>query len=135
MKRFNRWLGDKLAFGLSTMAAFYIVSAFVLIPLIWQHPEGLIGWVQFLIQSLFQGAALPVLGYVARVAGEKQERVLRETHDTVMAEMAIVKEELALAREDRDKLNQLLKEIHKQTNERGNANWVLTWKQSTVPQP
>lgn len=112
MKRFNNWLGDKLAFGLSTMAAFYIVTAFVLVPLIWQRPDGLIGWVQFLIQSLFQGSALPVLGYVARIGGEKQEQVLRETHDAVMEELAIVKEELALAREERDELKQLLAEIH-----------------------
>lgn len=112
LKRFNNWLGDKLAFGLSTMAAFYIVTAFVLIPLIWQRPDGLIGWVQFLVRSLFQGSALPVLGYVSRIAGEK---VLREIHDTVMAEMAIVREELALAREERENMKTLLKEIHHQT--------------------
>ena len=112
MKRFDNWLGDKLAFGLSTMAAFYIVTAFVLIPLIWQRPSGLIGWVQFIVQSLFQGAALPVLGYVARVAGEKQERVLNETHAAVMDEMDIVKEELALAREERDELKQVMQKLH-----------------------
>lgn len=108
MKRFNNWLGDKLAFGLSTMAAFYIVTAFVLVPLIWQRPEGLIGWVQFLIQSLFQGSALPVLGYVARIAGERQEKVLNDTHNCVM-------EELALAREERENMKSLLQEVHHQT--------------------
>ncbi|TGE34509.1 hypothetical protein [Desulfosporosinus sp. Sb-LF] len=112
MRRFNDWLGDKLSFGLSTMAAFYIVTAFVLVPLIWQRPDGLISWVQFLIQSLFQGAALPVLGYVSRKAGENQERVLNETHDTVMEEITLIKEELALAREERDELKMLLAELH-----------------------
>lgn len=112
MKRFNNWLGDKLAFGLSTMAAFYIVTAFVLIPLIWQRPDGLIGWVQFLVQSLFQGSALPVLGYVSRIAGEKQEQVLRETHDVTLGEFDMIKEELALAREERDELKVLLAELH-----------------------
>lgn len=115
MKRFNNWLGDKLSFGLSTMAAFYIVTAFVLIPLIWQRPDGLIGWVQFLIQSLFQGSALPVLGYVSRIGGEKQEQVLLETHSAVLEELSIVKEELALAREERDELKQLVNEIHAKT--------------------
>lgn len=112
MRRFNDWFGDKLAFGLSTMACFYIVSAFVLIPLIWQRPQGLIGWVQFLIQSLFQGAALPVLGYVARIAGEKQEQVINETHECVMQELSLVKEELALAREERDELKMLIAHLH-----------------------
>lgn len=105
MKKFNNWLGDKLAFGLSTMTAFYVVTIFVLAPLVWQRPEGPIGWVQFLVQSLFQGSALPVLGYVARVAGEKQERVLRETHDTVMAELSLEKEE-------RSDIKRLVEEIH-----------------------
>ena len=112
MKQFNDWLGDKLAYGLSTMAAFYIVTAFVLVPLAWQRPQGLIGWVQFLIQSLFQGSALPVLGYVARIAGEHQERVLNETHDSVMEELTLVREELALAREEREELKMLLAHLH-----------------------
>lgn len=117
IRRFNDYIGDKLAFGLSTMAAFWIVSAFVVVPLLFQTPHDLVGWVQYLIQSFFQGAALPVLGYVSRVAGEKQERVLRETHDTVMTEMVVVKEELALAREERDELKQIMAEIHKNTKE------------------
>lgn len=112
MKRFNDWMGDKVSFWLSTMAAFWIVTAFVLIPLVWQRPEGLIGWVQFLIQSLFQGAALPVLGYVSRKSGENQERILNETHDTVMEELDMIKDELALAREERDELKLLLAELH-----------------------
>ncbi|HVJ48019.1 hypothetical protein [Desulfitobacterium sp.] len=112
MRRFNDWVGDKISFWLSTMAAFWIVCAFVLIPLFWQRPEGLIGWVQFLIQSLFQGAALPVLGYVSRKSGENQEHILNETHDTVMDELAMIKDELALAREERDELKVLLAELH-----------------------
>ncbi|WP_425801958.1 hypothetical protein ACHOLT_14410 [Desulfitobacterium sp. Sab5] len=112
MKRFNDWIGDKISFWLSTMAMFWIVCAFVLIPLFWQRPEGLIGWVQFLIQSFFQGAALPVLGYVSRKAGENQERILNETHDTVMDELAMIKDELALAREERDELKILLAALH-----------------------
>lgn len=115
MKRFNNWLGDKLAFGLSTMAAFYIVSAFVILPLLWQTPHDLVGWVQYLIQSFFQGAALPVLGYVSRVGGERQEKLILETHDWSQAQFGMMQEELALAREERDRMKQLMKEIHKQT--------------------
>lgn len=111
MKRFNEWLGDRISHGLSTMAAFYIVSVLVLVPLAWQRPQGLVGWMQYTISVFFQGAALPVLGYVARVSGEKQERLLNETHDAVMEELKIVKVELELAKEERQALRELVEEL------------------------
>lgn len=91
MKNFDGWVGNKLAFGLSTMAAFYIVSAIVLVPLIWVRPEGVVGWIQYMVQSFFQGSALPVLGYVARVSGERNERVIVETYNKVSEELAEIK--------------------------------------------
>lgn len=108
MQKFNNWLGDKLAFGLSTMAMFYVVSAFVILPLFLQRPHDLVGWIQYIVQSFFQGAALPVLGYVARKAGESQERVLLETHDTVMAEMRVVKEAVRLLHSEQKVIRQLV---------------------------
>ncbi len=101
-----------MAFWLSTMGCFYLIFALVIVPLFFQHPTDLVGWVQYIVQSLFQGVALPVLGYVARVAGEKQERVLSETHDTVMAELTLMKEELALAQQERSTLQKLVGELH-----------------------
>lgn len=92
MKKFDDWLGDKLAFLLSTMGCFYLIFALVVVPLFFQHPTDLVGWVQYIVQSFFQGVALPVLGYVARIAGEKQEQVLKETHDAEMEEIAELKE-------------------------------------------
>lgn len=112
LRRFNDWVGAKISYWLSTMAMFYIISALVVAPLLWQRPQGLVGWMQYAISVFFQGAALPVLGYVARKSGETQERVLIETHDTVMEELALIKDELALAREERDELKILLTELH-----------------------
>ncbi|MHB1654101.1 MAG: hypothetical protein ACYCVD_16745 [Desulfitobacteriaceae bacterium] len=112
LRRFNEWIGDKVSFWLSTMAAFWFVTILVLVPLIWQRPLGMVGWMQYGISVFFQGAALPVLGYVSRKAGESQEHLLSETHDVVMEELAIVKEELELAREERDELRILLAELH-----------------------
>ncbi|MDB4868306.1 MAG: hypothetical protein JWR03_2639 [Cohnella sp.] len=118
MKRLNQWLGDKLAIWLSTMGCFYLIFALVVVPLFFQHPQDLVGWVQYIVQSIFQGVALPVLGYVARISGEKQERVMNETHDVVMDELAIVKKELALANEERDSLKELIKELHQITQKK-----------------
>ncbi|WP_211241939.1 hypothetical protein, partial [Ectobacillus panaciterrae] len=89
------------------MVCFYIILGLVIVPLFFQRPNTLVEWVQYVIQSIFQGIALPVLGYVARFAGEKQEKIVSETHDTVMEELALVKEELTLAREQRDALQKV----------------------------
>ena len=89
LKRLNDWLGDKLALWLSTMGCFYVIFALVVVPLFFQHPVGLVAWVQYVVQSIFQGVALPVLGYVARVAGEKQKRVTNETHDAVIEDLVV----------------------------------------------
>ncbi len=111
IRKFNDWLGDKLALWLSTMAMFYAITALVLAPLLWQRPQGLVGWMQYSISVFFQGAALPVLGYVSRKAGEDQAQILRETHDVVMEELALIKQELVLAREERDNMKALLLEL------------------------
>jgi energy-coupling factor transporter ATP-binding protein EcfA2 len=49
---------------------------------------------------------------MAMKSGENQERVLNETHDTVMEELALVKEELQLARKERESLQELIEELH-----------------------
>lgn len=38
---------------------------------------------------IIQGAELPIYGYVARRAGKIKERVINETHDTVMKELTL----------------------------------------------
>jgi cell shape-determining protein MreC len=113
MRRFNDWFGDKLAFWLSTMGCFYLIFALVIVPLFFQHPTDLVGWVQYIVQSIFQGIALPVLGFVARLGGEKQERILNETHDAVMEELAMMKNELELEKEEREDLKKLIEELHR----------------------
>jgi hypothetical protein len=112
MQRFNEWLGNKLAILLSTMGCFYLIFALVIVPLFFQHPTDLVGWVQYIVQSIFQGVALPILGYVSMKAGVNQEKVLNETHDTVMEELVLVKEELKLAKEERAALQKLIEELH-----------------------
>jgi hypothetical protein len=112
MRGFNDWLGDKLAIILSTMGCFYVIFALVVVPLFFAHPNDLVGWVQYIVQSIFQGVALPVLGYVSKKVGDSQEKVLNETHDTVMEELSLVKEELQLAKEERASMQILVQELH-----------------------
>lgn len=109
--RYNDLLGDKLAYWLSTMAMFYGVSFLVIAPLFFQRPESLVGWMQYSISVFFQGVALPVLGYVARKAGEKQEQLLQETHDAVMKELSYIQEALRLADIERDEMKAVVRGI------------------------
>jgi hypothetical protein len=111
-KKINDSIVDKLAYGLSTMAMFYGVAFLVIAPLFFQRPANLVGWMQYLISVFFQGVALPVLGYVSRKAGEKQEKLLQETHDAVMKELAFIKEQHLFEKEDRKYLIKILTEIH-----------------------
>ncbi|MFF2874970.1 hypothetical protein ACFVR2_01480 [Gottfriedia sp. NPDC057991] len=97
------------------MACFYIVLGFVIIPLFFQSPNTIVEWVQYIIQTIFQGIALPVIGYVARIAGEKDEKIIKETHDAVMEELVLVKEELTLEQEQRNslqKIENIINETH-----------------------
>lgn len=62
------------------------------------------GWVQLW--------ALPLLMVGQNVIGRTAERRAQETHDAVMEELSIVKEELAIAKGERDELKILLAELH-----------------------
>lgn len=109
LERFNDWFGDRLAYWLSTMAMFYGVAFLVVAPLFFQRPDSLVGWMQYSISVFFQGVALPVLGYVARKSGEKQERLLQETHDTVMKELSYIQEALQIAAVERDEVKMVVR--------------------------
>jgi len=84
VNKFNEWLASKLADYLCTMACFYGVVFLVTIPLRWQTPTDVVGWINYLVQTFFQGVALPILGFVGKQAGDKQLKLLQETHDVVM---------------------------------------------------
>jgi phosphotransferase system glucose/maltose/N-acetylglucosamine-specific IIC component len=87
----NEHVADFLANSLSTMAMFYGVGFLVVSILFFQMPKSPLEWVQYIVQSFFQGVALPVLAFVAKTEGLKTERILQETHDTVMSELAEIK--------------------------------------------
>lgn len=112
IKRFNYWLGDKLTLWLSSMGCFYLISIAILSTLFFERPVGVQAWLIFWVTVFFQGVALPVLGYVSRKAGEKQEQILKETHDAVMEELVLVRElvrnELKTAKEEREILKMMV---------------------------
>lgn len=84
--RFNGWVADRLAAGLSSMECFWLLVAIDWVALILQAPSGAQGWLQYLVQSVFQGVALPVLAFVAVREGSATRTLQQETHDAAMAE-------------------------------------------------
>ena len=79
IKRLNDYIADKLSLILSMMATFYLVTALVIIPLFYPGaPTTLVTWAQYLCSVVFQGIALPVLGYTARKASDKTDKMMDE---------------------------------------------------------
>jgi hypothetical protein len=78
--QFNDYLADRLSYVLSIMVTFYIISLLVIIPLFYGAPTTLVTWAQYLCSVVFQGIALPVLGYTARKASDKTDKLMNEMY-------------------------------------------------------
>ena len=74
----NDYLAERLSYILSIMITFWIVTALVIIPLFYGAPTSVVGWAQYLCSVVFQGIALPVLGYTARKASDKTDKVISD---------------------------------------------------------
>lgn len=73
---FNDYLADKLSYMLATMAMFYIITLLVLIPLLYSQPTSFVAWASYVCSVIFQGVALPVLGYTARKSSDKSDKII-----------------------------------------------------------
>lgn len=110
MRKFNDLVAEKstLVFGTMWMFyAFFIYGLLPLIPILTPFQSQIFywsGWVQLW--------ALPLLMVGQNVMGRSAEIRAQETHDAVMDELSVVKEELTIAREEREELKILLAELH-----------------------
>ena len=78
--KFNDYIADKMSNGLSIMPTFYVILVLVLIPLIYQQPTNLVSWASYLCTVIFQGIALPVLGYTSRKSGNQTDAMLKKIY-------------------------------------------------------
>ena len=111
MKNFDDWLGDKLSNGLSSMKTFYLITFLVLVPLIVQRPGTFIGWIQYMSTAVLQAAALPLLGYTTRKQGDIQAKMLKETHDTVMKELNLIRRQQIANKELAESQHRIISEL------------------------
>jgi len=78
LSKFNDYLADRLSYILSIMTTFYVISFLVFIPLFYSQPTSFVAWVSYLCSVVFQGLALPVLGYTARKSGDKTDSMMKD---------------------------------------------------------
>ncbi len=78
---FNDYLANKLSYLLSIMATFYVICLLVTIPLFYTQPSGFVAWASYLCSVVFQGIALPVLGYTAKKAGDKSDELMNKMYE------------------------------------------------------
>jgi len=78
LNKFNDYLADRLSYILSIMTTFYVISFLVFIPLFYSQPTSFVAWASYLCSVVFQGLALPVLGYTARKSGDKTDSMMKD---------------------------------------------------------
>ena len=102
LKRLIRTADDSIMSALlwatSTKGAFYALNVLIFIAVIISPPMNIQGWLLVVVSEYYQGVALPGLGAAqkkteasTRIQNELTRKLLQETHDAVMAELADVK--------------------------------------------
>jgi len=70
-----------LSNSLSSMTMFWLISILVIVPLFFNQPTTIVGWMQYLVSVFFQGVALPVLAYIAKLSGERTDGIIRKIEE------------------------------------------------------
>jgi lipopolysaccharide export LptBFGC system permease protein LptF len=94
IKKFNDYIADKLSYILATMLTFYVITLLVILPLLYTQPTSIVAWASYLCSVIFQGIALPVLGYTARKSSDKSDKIINHMNKTTskIEEMVIIME-------------------------------------------
>jgi len=99
MKKFNNFLANKLSIILSSMWLFWVLALVLIILWFLDPPTTPFDISLFVISTAFQAIALPVLAFVSNLQGDRAEKVAKETHDAVMKELALLREQNAELKE------------------------------------
>lgn len=82
------------------MLTLLIIFAVIISP-----PTNIQGWLLVVVSEFYQAVALPGLGAVQKAEGAETRKLLQETHDAVL-------EELSLLKQEHIELQVLVKEFH-----------------------
>jgi low affinity Fe/Cu permease len=84
VEKFRKWmdeLAEAMSNALSSMTMFWIITLLVIVPLFFTQPVGLVGWMQYIVSVFFQGVALPVLGYTAKLSGRRTDQIISKIEE------------------------------------------------------
>ena len=112
MNKLSDRIMDVIADSLSTKVCFAIFCIIAFVPLFFQHPADVLGWDQYISQTVIQLVALSVLAIVAKKESATQQKLILETHDWSKEQFSMMQEDLALAKEEREELKMLLAHLH-----------------------
>ena len=111
MKKFNEWVAVRATLIFGSMWITYLFFLYGFLPVIFPaNMDKFLYW-----SNTVQLWSLPLLMVGQNVLSRASEKRAQETHDCVMQELALVQEELAIAKEDREELYKIMAEIHKNT--------------------
>ena len=94
LNNFNNKLANVLADILSNMYFFWFCVCLDLYGLVAQPPQTTLGWCNYISQTCIQLLALSVLAFVSKISSERQEKVIRETHNMIIEQLRINKDEI-----------------------------------------
>ena len=102
-------LAEVLADSLASMIMFWIVTLLVLLPLIWNRPDGGVAWIQYIVAVFFQGVALPVLGYTAKLSGKRTDAIIAKIEELSLK----IERQTEHISEETDRIEKDVEEIEK----------------------
>lgn len=89
MRKFNEWLAVKLTMGVGSMTCAYLFLLWALLPLTF---PGMTNLVSYVSQSIIQLVLLSVIMVGQAIGNRRTEKRAEQDHQTIMAEMAELKE-------------------------------------------
>ncbi|MCL2085732.1 hypothetical protein FWH09_02240 [Candidatus Saccharibacteria bacterium] len=105
--KMNAWVAERLSDILSSMWLFWLLSIVLIIIGIAYPATDPYTFVMFWISAVFQAIALPVLAFVSNIQGEKQGKITRATHENVLEELRLIKQQLAMLQEQKEHLTDI----------------------------
>lgn len=96
MRRINDWIGYQTTNGVGTMWTAYLFFLWALLPLVMPQAQNV---VQYVSQSVIQLVLLPIIIVGQNVAASITEKRDIETHDAVMQQFAMTRDENAELRQ------------------------------------
>lgn len=76
---------------LASRICFFVFCVIAFFPLFYALPKDILAWCQYISQTVVQLVALNVLAIISKSEGAKSAKMLKETHDAVMAELKEVR--------------------------------------------